>query len=74
MSTVTKGLADRIIAGEFAEARPRKIVKYTNIWGGESYGVVFEGDRPDKYADNDSAGYDIQIVIEPSIYWEAPHG
>jgi len=67
MSTVNKGLADRIIAGEFAEDSPRKIVKYTNAWGGESYGVVFEGERLDNYA---ASNY----VIEPSIYWEAPHG
>lgn len=65
MATVDKSIADRIIAGEFAEDQPRRIIKYINHWGGESYGVEFATDRPGRYEESD-------FVQSPTVYWEAP--
>ena len=64
MGTVNKDIADRVIAGEFREDHPRKIVKYTNAWGGESYGLICRGESLDRYKASD-------FVINPSVYWEA---
>jgi hypothetical protein len=64
MSTVDKSIADRIVAGEFPDDRALKIVKYTNLWGGDSYGVVFHGDDPEKYRPR-------EFVQNPTVYWEA---
>jgi hypothetical protein len=63
MSTVNKEIADAIVRGEYAEDRPVKIVKYTNAWGAEAYGVIFEGQDLDKYEESD-------YVINPVTYWE----
>jgi hypothetical protein len=63
MSTVDKITADKIIAGKYPEDRCIKIVKYTNAWGGESYGAIFHGDSLDKYKASD-------FVINPVLYWE----
>jgi hypothetical protein len=38
MATVTKEIADRIVAGEFKEDGWVRIVEYDNAWGGTSYG------------------------------------
>ena len=40
MPTIDKKIADDVIAGKYPEDRPLKIIKYTNQWGGESYGLV----------------------------------
>lgn len=64
MATVDKSIADRIVAGEFADDQPCRIIKYTNAWGGEAYGVEFASDRPGRYAESD-------FVQNPSVYWEA---
>jgi hypothetical protein len=64
MGTVTKKIADEIIAGKYKEdGMPTKIVKYTNMFdGGDSYGVVYDDDDQDKYHASPS-------VINPSDYW-----
>lgn len=64
MATVDKSIADRIIAGEFAEDQPTRIIKYMNAWGGEAYGVEFATDRPGRYTAS-------EFVQNPEIYWEA---
>jgi hypothetical protein len=62
MSTVDKGIADAVIAGEYPEDCWVRIVKYTNAWGGESYGL--ENSRTlGKYQASD-------FVINPTVYWE----
>lgn len=64
MSTVSKEIADAIIAGEYEDDPPAlKIVKYLNAWGGDSYGVIYVGQDPDKYAPSD-------YIRNPTIYWE----
>ena len=63
MATVDKSIADNIIAGEYPEDEAVKIVKYTNAWGGESYGVIFKGEPLDKYSAT-------EFVINPTTYWE----
>jgi hypothetical protein len=63
MATVDKDIADRAIAGEYPEDEIVKIVKYTNAWGGESYGLIFEGESLDRYHASD-------FVIDPVTYWE----
>ena len=42
------------------------VVRYTNVWGGECYGVVFEG-RLDTYKPT-------QWVINPKTIWTAEKG
>lgn len=63
MGTVNKDIADDIIAGKYEEDKAVKIVKYTNAWGGASYGVIFEGSPLDIYEAS-------PWVIDPVIYWE----
>ena len=64
MSTVDKDIADRIIAGEWPKDKARRIVKYINAWGGESYGVTFKRDDPLKYL------RPTEYIRNPVIYWE----
>jgi len=64
MATVSKSIADKIIAGEFAEDPVIKIVKYRNAFDGEdSYGVIYKGEDPEKYKAS-------PFVINPMTYWE----
>ena len=65
MGTVDKKIADDVIAGKYASDRPVKIVKYTNAWGGESYGLICKGQSLDRYAASD-------FVKNPVTYWEKP--
>lgn len=65
MATVSKEIADDIIAGKYDEDKAVKIVKYENAWGGESYGVIFEGQRLDYYAESD-------YIRNPTLYWSKP--
>jgi hypothetical protein len=65
MPTVDKKIADEVIAGKYPEDRCVKIVKYENNWGGESYGLVMQGQAPNTYAASD-------FVHNPTLYWEAP--
>lgn len=48
MGTVNRKIADEIVAGKYPEDRAVRIVKYRNAWGGEGYGVIFEGDDWEK--------------------------
>lgn len=41
MATVGLKQAEEIKAGMYKEDRPRRIVEYTNAWGGKAYGVTF---------------------------------
>lgn len=66
MATVDKDIADRIVAGEFAEDDARKIVEYDNAFGGVSYGVIFGNDDPDRYCET-------EFVRNPRVYWEKPN-
>ncbi len=63
MATVEKKIADDIIAGKYEEDQAVKIVKYTNAWGGEGYGVIFKGMPLDTYRAT-------PWVIDPVTYWE----
>ena len=65
MATVSKEIADRIVAGEFADDMPQSITEYDNAFGGVSYGVVFAGDSPDKYCAS-------EFVFNPRLYWAHP--
>lgn len=65
MATVDKDIADRVIAGEFDSDPAGKyvrIVKYTNAWGGESYGLEMANEIG-RYAES-------EYVIDPQVYWE----
>lgn len=63
MGTVSKKIADDIIAGKYADEDgwPVRIVEYTNAWGGQSYGV-------EHHRGMYSAS---PTVINPRVYWEA---
>ncbi len=63
MATVSKSIADRVIAGEFPEDDARKIVEYDDAFGGVAYGVIFGNDDPDKYCES-------VFVRNPRLYWE----
>jgi len=63
MGTITKEIADDVIAGKYEEDRPVKIVKYENAWGGEGYGLICEGQNPERYAAS-------EFVRNPVTYWE----
>lgn len=65
MGTVSKQIADRVIAGEFPEDEPvLRIVKYRNAWGGESYGIETKH--------NLGAYHETAYVQNPEVYWQAP--
>jgi hypothetical protein len=71
MSTVTKQIADKIIAGNGYypgdHIRVYKIVKYQNAFdGGDCYKLIYEG-QSDK-------GLASSYVRNPETYWEAPTG
>jgi len=65
MATVSKGIADRVIAGEFPEDNIVKIVEYDNAFGGVGYGLISSRDDFDKYQVS-------AFVHNPRIYWEKP--
>lgn len=62
MGTVSKKIADDVIAGLYDDDRPVKIVKYTDAWGGEAYGLVCAHEDPDRYRAS-------EYVRNPSDYW-----
>lgn len=67
MATVSKEIADDIIAGKYPEdPLPVRIVKYRNAWGGESYGVEYMG-QFGKYRES-------EYVQDPQTYWTNPNG
>ncbi len=61
MSTVDKKIADEIIAGKYEEDNCTTIIVYTNKWGGESYGCLFNN-QPNKYVAS-------EFVRNPRVYW-----
>lgn len=63
MGTISKKIADDVVAGLYKGDRPVKIVHYTNAWGGESYGLICAREPLDRYAES-------EFVINPSIYWK----
>lgn len=66
MATVSKDIADQIIAGKYAakDGWPLRIVEYTNQWGGTSYGV-------EHYAHEYGRYHESPFVINPRVYWQA---
>ena len=66
MGTVSKSIADRVIAGEFAaeDGWPVRIVEYDNQWGGVSYGIEHRECDRGRYAES-------AFVRNPRVYWEA---
>ena len=61
MATISRQIAEDVIAGKYDDYRPVKIVKYTNKWGGESYGLICKGSRMDNYQSS-------EFVINPEVY------
>ena len=68
MATVSKQIADRIIAGEYAEDECNRIVRYKNAWGGFGYGATFHNEDKERYL------YETEYVMEPVIYWDPDLG
>lgn len=65
MGTVSKDIADRVIAGEFPEDNVVKIVVYQNAFNGQdAYGLITKGDDLNRY-------HASQYVRNPRVYWEA---
>jgi hypothetical protein len=64
MATVSKEIADKIIAGGYPDDTPAvKIVKYTNMEGADAYGVIYAHESLDKYRES-------VFVRGPVTYWE----
>lgn len=61
MGTVTKQIADDVIAGKYPEDNIVRIVKYTNTWGSEAYGLESTWQLGRYNAS--------EYVINPSVYW-----
>ena len=67
MGTVSKKIADKLVAGDGwypGDNRISKIVEYDNAWGGVSYGITYPHEDQDRYAETG-------FVRNPRIYWEA---
>ena len=65
MATVSKKIADDIIAGKYVEddGMPLRIVEYDNAWGGVSYGVEHHEYELGRYKAS-------QYISNPRVYWE----
>jgi hypothetical protein len=63
MGTVSKEIADAVIAGEYPDDEWVRIIKYENAWGGISYGLECAL-TIGKYSPS-------EYVKNPQIYWEA---
>lgn len=63
MGTISKKIADDVIAGKYEDDRPVKIVKYEDAWGGEAYGLICQGQNLNRYAPS-------EFVRNPTVYWE----
>ena len=62
MSTVSKEIADDIIAGKYPEDEWIRIIEYDNAWGGVAYGL--ESRRTlGKYSPS-------EYVQNPRVYWQ----
>ena len=64
MSTVSRDIADDIIAGLFPQDHVTRIVEYTNAWGGKAYGVTYAGQDRETYM------RPTEYIRKPRIYWE----
>jgi len=68
MSTVSKSIADRIIAGEFDTDQPliTEIIQYNNIFdGGLAYKLIYDGQ-------NYKAYLHVPSMLNPRLYWQRP--
>ena len=65
MGTVSKEIADNIIRGLYPEDNIVKIVKYTDMAGGEAYGIITEGHDLNTYRET-------EFVQKPVTYWRRP--
>jgi hypothetical protein len=66
MGTVSKKIADEVIAGGYPEDEIVKIVKYQNSFdGSDSYGLIAEGMDLQTYRAT-------EFVINPVTYWQKP--
>ena len=65
MATVSKEIADEVIAGKYPEDGWTRIVKYTTSEGSESYGLE-RAHELGKY-------YESEYVHNPTTYWEDKH-
>ena len=63
MGTISKEIADDVIAGKYEDDQPVKIVKYQDAWGGEAYGLICKGQNLNTYRET-------EYVINPTVYWE----
>lgn len=66
MATVSFELAHKLASnGGYYSDDPRvmRIIKYTNAWGKEAYGLEYERDIG-KYSAS-------EYVIDPQVYWSA---
>jgi hypothetical protein len=63
MSTVSKEIADRVIAGEYPLDEWVRIIEYDNAFGGVGYGLE-NAHTIGRYSPS-------EYVINPRIYWEA---
>ncbi len=66
MGTISKKIADEVIAGLFNDDDPKMIVEYTNCFdGGKCYGLICGRQPLDTYRETD-------FVINPRVYWVHP--
>jgi len=67
MPTVSKAIVDVLVEGNGMYLddfqRVVKIVKYTNAWGKEAYGIIYEGHDLNAYRET-------RYVRNPQTYWE----
>jgi hypothetical protein len=63
MSTVSKSIADDVVAGKYPDDHWVKIVRYRNAWGGDAYGLIARGQDLNKYAAS-------VCIRDPVTYWE----
>jgi len=66
MPTVSKDLADKIIANDgyyFDDPRVHRIVEYTDMGGKQAYGMEY-GHQVGKYAES-------VYIRNPKVYWQA---
>ena len=69
MSSVTKEIADRIIAGEFAKENITCIIKYQSIiYDADVYKIIPARHDTPKY--RDYLLTKCEALLSPEIYWE----
>ena len=66
MGTISKKIADDVIAGLYNEDDPKMIVEYTNAFdGGLAYGLICGHQNLNTYRET-------EFVINPRVYWAHP--